>query len=412
MIAGATTYESRERLMRVFRTLIVATPALAALALAGCGDGGEKAAAARKRPPPLVGTMLASASDFAPQLEALGTVTPLQTVAVRARADGEIIRIAFREGDFVRAGQILMQLDDRNARAALAQAKATLAGARATALQATANYERATKLVKNGFVSGTDLDIRKAAADNGRASIASAVAAVSAAETQLSFLTIRAPVSGRTGELNFRLGANVRVGDALPLVTINQLSPIQVRFPVPPDRIQAVRMAMQQGVTVTASVQGEAAPTAPIASGRLAFLDNNVDPGNGSVAAKAQFDNAGDQLWPGAIVTIRLPLAAPQPRIALPEAAVQVGRDAPFVWAVASDGKIMMRDVGVAGRAGGRVYLASGVSPGERIVVDTLSKLKPGDKVRFRPGAAPVRAANDAAAPAGGRSADVPAVGG
>lgn len=388
--------------MRVFPTLMFAVPAMAALALAGCGDGEEKAgAAARKRPPPLVGTMLASASDFAPQLQALGTVTPLQTVAVRARAEGQITRITFREGDFVRAGQVLMQLDDRAARAALAQARATLAGARATALQATANYERATKLVKNGFVSGADLDIRKAAADNGRAGIASAAAAVSAAETQLSFLTIRAPVSGRTGELNFRLGANVRVGDALPLVTINQLSPIQVRFPVPPDQIQAVREAMAAGVTVTASVQNQAESAEPIASGRLAFLDNNVDPGNGSVAAKAQFANAGDRLWPGAIVTIRMPLAAPRPRIALPEAAVQVGREAPFVWAVAADGKVVMRDVGVAGRAGGRVYLASGVSPGERIVVDTLSRLKPGDVVRFRPGrGAPVQARNGAAAPA------------
>jgi RND family efflux transporter MFP subunit len=373
------------------------------LSLAGCGGGEGQAggAGARKRPPQLVGTMLASAADFAPRLEALGTVTPLQTVAVRARADGEIVRILFREGDQVRTGQVLMQLDDRAARAALAQARATLAGARATSVQATANYERATRLVTNGFVSGTDLDIRKAAADNGRASIAGAAAAVAAAETQLSFLTIRAPVSGRTGELNFRLGANVRAGDTLPLVTINQLSPIQVRFPVSPEQIQAVRMALQQGVSVTAGVQGDAAPAAPIATGRLAFLDNNVDPGNGSVAAKAQFENAGDKLWPGAIVTIRMPLATPQPRIALPEAAVQVGRDAPFVWAVAGDGKIMMRDVGVAGRADGRVFLASGVSPGERIVIDTLSKLKPGDKVRFRagPGGA-VRAAN--AAPAVG----------
>ncbi len=369
------------------------------MALASCGgEGGDAGASARKRPPLLVGTMLASASDFAPQLEALGTVTPLQTVAVRARAEGQITSIRFREGDFVRAGQLLMTIDDRAARAALAQARATLAGARATSLQASANYERATKLVKNGFVSGTDLDIRKAAADNGRASIAAAAAAVSAAETQLSFLTVRAPVSGRTGELNFRLGANVRAGDVLPLVTINQLSPIQVRFPVPPEQIQPVREAMAAGVLVTASVQGQDAAEAivrPIATGRLAFLDNNVDPGNGSVAAKAQFANGGDRLWPGAIVTIRMPLAAPRPRIALPEAAVQVGREAPFVWAVAGDGKVVMRDVGVAGRADGRVYLASGVAPGERIVVDTLSKLKPGDKVRFKPeGAAPVQARN------------------
>lgn len=365
-------------------------------ALSACGSDNDKP---RQRPPTLVGTQLAAATAFAPQLEALGTVTPLQTVQVRSRADGQILRIAFREGDTVRAGQLLFQLDDREARAALAQAEANLVAARATAAQAEADYGRAQALVKNGFISGTLLDARKAGARNAAAAISNAAAQVATARARLSYLAIHAPVSGRTGELNFRLGANVRVGDALPLVTINQIAPIQVRFPVPPEQIQAVRLAMKSGAAVLVSAR-EAADT-PIASGRLAFLDNNVDAGNGSIAAKAEFANADDLLWPGAIVTVRVPLASPRPSITLPEGAVQLGRDAPFVWTVGADGKVAMRDVDIAGRQGGKVYLAGGVSSGERIVTDTLSRLKPGDAVRFKPGARPQAAANDRSPVAG-----------
>lgn len=363
--------------MMVARVLL-SVGVLASLAACGGAEGDKP----RQRPPLLVSTELAATSAFAPQLEALGTVTPLQTVQVRARAEGQILRIAFREGDTVRAGQLLFQLDDREARAALAQAEAGLAAARATAAQAEADFGRAQALVTKGFIAGTVLDARNAAARNAVAAIADAQAQVATARARLSYLAIHAPVSGRTGELNFRLGANVRVGDALPLVTINQIAPIHVRFPVPPDQIQAVRLAMRAGADVTVSAR-EAADT-PIATGRLAFLDNNVDPGNGSIAAKAEFANADDLLWPGAIVTVRMPLAGPRSSITLPEGAVQLGRDAPFVWMVGADGKVRMRDVDVAGRMGGKVYLAGGVSPGERIVTDTLSRLKPGDAVRFK----------------------------
>ncbi len=369
-----------------------------ALALAACG-GGDKDAQ-KKRPPAMVGAMAASSADFAPRLVALGTVTPLQAVDVRPRTDGQITAILFREGDNVRAGQPLFQLDDRAARAQLAQARASLASARAAAMVARSDFSRAEQLVDKGFVSKAVLDQRRAIAGSADAAIAGAVAQVSSAETLLSYLTIRAPVAGRTGELGFRIGATVRPGDVPPLVTVNQLSPIAVRFLVPSSDIQQVRSAMAAGaMPVIARAQGTA-NALPLATGRLAFLDNNVDPGNGGVAAKAEFSNAGDTLWPGAIIDIVLPLGAASPRIVLPEAAVQTGRDAPFVWAIGKDGKIAMRTVSVAGRADGKVYLASGVAPGENIVTDALSKLKPGDTVRTRPGGpGPGRAPRNAMAP-------------
>jgi RND family efflux transporter MFP subunit len=399
-------------------------PVLALLSACSGGDEGADGngrGPGMRRPPLLVAAQTVAMAEYAPTLVTLGTVAPRQSVAVRPRADGEIVAIAFREGDNVRAGQVLFRLDSRQARASLQQAQAQLATAVATEIQARADFERAQALVGKGFISGTVLDQRRAAADAARAQISSASAQVSAAQTTLSFLTVTAPISGRTGELSFRLGANIRQGDTA-LVTINQLSPIHVRFLVPTSNVQQARALLGAGggrVVARAQGSGEV-----LASGRLVFLDNNVDPGNGGVTARAEFANADEGLWPGAIVNVEFPLGASSPHIVLPEGAVQTGRDAPFVWAVKSGrvpspgaaapagggrgagGKVEMRDVVVAGRLGGKVYLASGLKAGEQVVVDALARLKDGDPVRLKgPGKPRVAGAGPAAAqgaPAGG----------
>lgn len=392
----------RQRLLRC--------AALGVLALVAACSGGEdkKTGGANRRPPQLVAAQAATMENFAPTLVALGTVTPRQSVAVRARADGEITDIAFNEGDTVRAGQLLFRLDSRQAEAAVAQAQAEVKGAIAAERRATLDYERAEALVGKGFVSAAARDLARANAFAARSQIETTRALLRAAEVQLSFLTIRAPISGRTGELGLRRGANVRQGDTTPLITINQLSPIHVRFLVPADSVQQARAVLASGGAVVARARDDAG-AAVLARGRLVFLDNNVDPGSGGVTARAEFANGDEALWPGAIVTIELPLAVPQPRIALPESAVQTGRDAPFVWAVAAGkpagvsaggngagggAKVAMRDVVVAGRMGGKVYLASGVKPGEQVVVDALARLREGDMVRIKPpgGRGPVTA--------------------
>ncbi|WP_197042002.1 efflux RND transporter periplasmic adaptor subunit [Sandarakinorhabdus oryzae] len=390
--------------------------AVASLCLAACsGSGdGKDGKGGMKRPPQLVAAQTVAMEDFAPTLLALGTVTPSQSVAVRPRADGEIVGIAFREGANVRAGQLLFRLDARQAQANVQQARAGLASAIAAEIQARAEYSRAQALVGKGFISAAVVDQRRAAADAARAQIDAARGQVKAAETQLSFLTVTAPISGRTGELGFRLGANVRQGDATALVTINQLSPIHVRFLVPAANVQQARLLLANsgGAVVARDRQsGEV-----LATGRLVFLDNNIDPGNGGVAARAEFRNEGDVLWPGAIVDVEFPLGRATPHIALPEGAVQTGRDAPFVWAVSAGGngpdgkapagkggggKVQMRDVVVAGRLGGKVYLASGLKPGEKVVVDALARLRDGDAVRLKGPGKPQMAASPDRAPAG-----------
>jgi RND family efflux transporter MFP subunit len=380
--------------------------------LAACSGGGEEGKGnAARRPTQLVSALSAGMEDYAPTLIALGTVAPRQSVAVRPRADGEIVAVTFREGQFVREGQVLFRIDSRQARASLQQAQAQLASAIATEVQLRADYERAQALVGKGFISGTVLDQRRAAAEGARAQIASARAQVAAAQTQLSFLTVTAPISGRTGELGFRLGANIRQGDAA-LVTINQLSPIHVRFLVPAANVQQARALLTAGggrVVARAQGSGEL-----LASGRLVFLDNNVDPGNGGVTARAEFANTDETLWPGAIVNVEFPLDSARPHIALPEGAVQTGRDAPFVWMVADSaegataakpaggagGKVEMRDVVVAGRLGGKVYLTSGLKPGEQVIVGALARLKEGDDVRLKPANKPRVAGAPEVAPA------------
>ncbi|MEI6486063.1 MAG: efflux RND transporter periplasmic adaptor subunit [Sphingomonadales bacterium] len=403
------------------------------LSLSACSRDEEGGPGGRKRPPQLVAAQIAATENYAPTLVALGTVTPSQSVAVRPRADGEIIRIAFAEGASVRAGQVMFQLDARAAQAALQQARAALASATATEIQARGDFNRAQALVGKGFISGTVADQRRAAADAARAQIENARGAVKAAETQLSFLTVRAPISGRTGELGYRLGANVRAADATALVTINQLSPIHVRFLVPAENVQQARGLLAGGGGSVVAKERETGKI--IATGRLVFLDNNIDPGNGAIAARAEFRNDGDMLWPGGIVDVEFPLAAATPHIALPESAVQTGRDTPFVWAIkaagkpkggaasagpdaagggragggksgrGAGGKVEMRSVVVAGRLGGKVYLASGVTPGEKIVVDALARLRDGDMVRVKgPGKPPADGKPQMAAASGRRA--------
>ncbi len=361
-------------------------PILLLLLVTGCGG----TVAPKPKPALSVAVEPAALADYAPRLTVLGTVTPLQSVAVRSRVDGQVTAVLFREGETVRAGQPLFRLDDRAVRASLAQNRAAMASAAATRLQAAADLKRSEALVASGFVSKATIETKQAAADTAAANIGGAAAAISAGETQLSYLTVRAPVAGRTGEINFKTGATVRTADALPLVTVNQLSPILVRFAVPPEQIQPLRSALAAGtVAVTARVHGG---TTPLATGRLVFLDNNVDASTGSLAAKAEFTNTGDALWPGALVDLDVPLGGSARRIAVDEAAIQNGPDFTFVWTVGGNGTVGLTKVVVAGRADGKAFIASGLEPGKVVVTDALAKLREGDKVKIK-GAKPAAAA-------------------
>jgi multidrug efflux system membrane fusion protein len=349
------------------------------LVVSACG---KDDAATKPKPPMVVAATPAAVADYTPRLTVLGTVTPLQSVAVRSRVDGQIVSVAFTEGADVRAGQTLFKLDDRAARASVAQAAAALASAEASARQADADYKRAQSLVSSGFISGATIDQKRAAAATAEAAIGGARASLQAAQASLSYLTIAAPVSGRTGEIGFKLGATVKANDATPLVTVNQLSPITARFAVPPDRIQALRDRYRAGPVSITALDRDAGRV--IATGKLVFLDNNVDASNGSIAAKAEFANADAALWPGALVNLDVPVATPRRMIRLPEAAVQNGQDFTYVWTVSPDNKATLTKVVLAGRVDGNAYIASGLAPGAMVITDALAKLRDGGKVKIK----------------------------
>jgi RND family efflux transporter MFP subunit len=346
------------------------------LALAACGKDDS---ATKAKPPMTVAAVSAEPADYTPRLTVLGTVTPLQSVAVRSRVDGQIVSVLFTEGDTVRAGQPLFRLDDRAARASVAQASAAVSSAEANAVQADADFKRSQALVSSGFISGSTIDQKRAAAATASAAIGGARASLQAAQANLSYLTIVAPVSGRTGEIGFKMGATVKNNDAAPLVTVNQLAPITARFAVPPDRIQELRDRFRTGpVAIIALDRGSGNV---ITSGKLVFLDNNVDPSNGAIAAKAEFSNADDALWPGALVTLQVPTATSSRLIRLPESAIQNGQDFTYVWVVGADSKILLTKVVIAGRADGNAFVLNGLKPGTMVVTNALAKLREGSKV-------------------------------
>lgn len=354
------------------------------LLLTGCNKADT---ANRPKPPALVSSELAVFADFTPKLVVLGTVTPLQSVAVHARTDGQIETVRFTEGADVVTGQSLFRLDDRIARANLASALAGLDSAMARAAPAQGEFSRAQSLIAGGFISAALLDSKRASANNARADIAAARAAVAAAQTSLSYLDIKAPISGRSGEIAFKRGATVRAGDPVALVTINQLSPISIRFAVPADRIAPLRAALAQGPIATdalARTDGNGAHTV-IATGRLVFIDNMVDAQSGAVAAKAEFANSNSTLWPGALVDLAVPLAASRRLIRVTESAVQNGPDFSFVWAISPGNTAILTKITVAGRSDGYAYISQGLAPGTPVVTDALAKLKAGGSVRSKP---------------------------
>lgn len=321
-----------------------------------------------------------------------GTVEPTQTVAVQPQVAGPITAVRFAEGDEVRAGQVLFEIDPRPARAALAQAQAVLARDRATAAAARADAERYARLVTQGYVTQSQADQQRATAEAIGATIAADEAAVQTARLNLDYTTIRAPISGKTGTLNVRLGNQVRSPNTVPLVTINAVSPVLVRFPMPDRTLQDVRSAQRAGRKLEVVITG-----APVGGaterGTVDFVDNAVDTVSGSVTLKATFANADRRLWPGAFVPITLTLGQTANSVLVPSIAVQQGPQGPYVFVPDAQGKVRQVQVTVDRAVGELTAVAKGLAAGDRVVVDGQSRIFPGATVKVartvptRPGA-------------------------
>ena len=321
----------------------------------------------------------AQQKDVPVQIRAIGTVQPLQTVAVRALVGGQLTRVWFREGDEVRRGAMLFTIDPRPLQATLAQAQANLARDQAQLRNAESERARYGDLVKKDYVTREEFDKISAGAEAARAVVAADRAAVENARLQLSYCEIRAPLDGKTGSLQVHAGNIVKANDTTPLVVINQVRPINVQFSVPERDLGRLR-ASGMGMPVTATPQGANI----LESGKLTFVDNTVDATTGTIALKASFPNGDRALWPGQYVNVAVTLSARPNAIVVPAQALQNGQRGQYVYVVKSDNGVEMRPVAVAQQVDQQVIIESGVAAGETVVTDGQLKLTPKSKVEIK----------------------------
>jgi multidrug efflux system membrane fusion protein len=328
---------------------------------------------------------VAAAGQPAPAVPVVvATVTALATVAVKSRIDGEIMEVHLKDGQDVKAGDLLFTIDSRTIQAQLEQAQANLAHDQALLVSAQREVERQNSLVKKNFASKQAVDQARASADSLQASVAADQAALDAAKVQLSYTEIRSPIDGRAGVVNLPRGNMVKGNDSGSLVVLNQLRPIYIAFALPQRELPRVRQAMAAGpLTVSATVPGDSGP--PVA-GTLTFVDNAVDASTGTIQLRATFDNADTRLWPGQFVNVTLTLRVEPSAIVVPDAAVQHGQSGAYVFVVRPDSTVEMRPVVVDRSVAGESVIASGLAAGEVAVVEGQLRLAPGMKVEPRPG--------------------------
>jgi multidrug efflux system membrane fusion protein len=367
--------------------------------------------------------------DVPVQVRAIGNVQALATVSVLSMLNGEVMDVGFAEGEEVAAGSRLFTIDPRPVQAALLQSQATLAQYQAAVKQAEANLARDTvqlnnakveeeryrKLVEGGFVAreqydqirttelalGATIEADRAAVETARALVRAGEAAVENARVQLSYTEIRAPISGRTGNLLLHKGNVVKANDVgNPMVVINRIHPIYVTFAVPEAQLEQIKR-YQTGteLPVEATVTGQPGGTE---RGRLTFINNAVDPTTGTIQLKATFENTKNLLWPGQFVNVALTLTRQPGALVVPSQAVQSGQQGSYVFVVKSDQTVEPRPV-TTGIADGRdVVVASGLALGERVVTDGQLRLVPGARVDVKtaPPGSPAPGATAPAAPA------------
>ena len=326
--------------------------------------------------------------DFHVELKALGTVTALNTVNVRPRVDGQLVKVLFEEGQLVKAGDLLAQIDPRPYRVALQQAEGALAQSQAQLRNAEVDLARYQGLYAEDSIAKQTLDTQAALVGQYRGTVKSNQAAVAEARLNLDFTEVRAPISGRLGLRQVDVGNLVGSGDTTPLVVITQVEPIAVNFTLPEKDLPPVlaKVRDNQMLRVEAWDRGE---QQLLAEGVLHSLDNQIDVATGTVKLKARFANAGEGLFPNQFVNVRLRVETRQQATLIPSAAVQYGARGTFVFVVGQDDKVQLRDVRIAASDGATSLVEEGVKVGERLVLEGTDRLKDGSEVEVigEPGA-------------------------
>ena len=331
------------------------------------------------QPPTAVRITPAVQEDLVVRLKALGTVTPLQTVTLRSRVDGELVRLAFQEGQQVKAGDLLAEIDPRSFKVQLAQAQGQQKQNMAELDNAQGQLDRFRELQSKHFVSAQDLSDQQARVRQFQGRRQSDQAAVDEAQLQLQYTRITAPVSGRMGLRNVDVGNLVRSGDEEGIATITQLSPISVLFTLPESELPAVIEAMRQDPQLKVEAW-DREERKLLATGTLTSLDNRIDTSTGTLKLRALFENADESLFPNQFTNIRLQVSSAN-SVVIPNAAVQFGSKGTYVYVIGDDDTSSMRPVVLGAADGERVAVREGLKPGERVVLEGLDRLREGSKV-------------------------------
>jgi multidrug efflux system membrane fusion protein len=318
------------------------------------------------------------------RLAAIGNVDPYNTVAVKARVDGQIIAVNFHEGQAVRRDEVLFRLDPRPFDAALHQAEANLARDRASYDHAKMQEQRYQELLRKNFVSKDAYAQYLTNAETAAASLKASEAAVETARLNLQYCTIRSPIDGYVGRVMLQLGNLVKANDTASLVVINQVKPIYVTFAVPEQQLVEIRRHMAAG-PLEVAVTTPDAQHAPRETGRLVFIDNAVDQSTGTIKLRAEFENRDLGLWPGQFVNVSLKLYDQAGALVVPSLAVQTGPEGEFVFVLKPDATTEVRKVTIARTDGDLAVVADGLHRGEKVVTRGQLRLAPGVKVVVRP---------------------------
>jgi len=400
-------------------TRIVVASVIAVAFLAACShsssssssadSGGKKSRKQRAAEDGPIPVTLAAVTrqDVPVYLNGLGSVLAFNTATILAQVSGQLIAVPFKEGDEVEKGALLAQVDPRPFQATLDQAIAKKAQDQATLVSAQLDLKRYQDLLPDGYVTGQQVDQQKALVLSDQALVQSDEAAIEGDRVQVSFCAIRAPFSGVAGIRQIDVGNLVSASNATGIVVLTQIKPIAVTFTLPEQSLPQIRGADSQPLTVVAVTRDN---QKELARGKLTAFDSQIDATTGTIKIKATFPNQDKKLWPGQFVNARLLVRTDHNALTVPAPAVQLGPNGSFVYKVQADQTVQMQVVTVGQTEANVATITSGLSEGDKVVVDGQSRLQPGSKIQVSGGAAdggntPAGAA-DAAAGKGAAAAD------
>jgi multidrug efflux system membrane fusion protein len=308
---------------------------------------------------------------------AIGNVQPYVTVSVKSRVDGQLLSVGFKEGDYVKEGQIIFQIDPGPFKVALQQAEANLAHDTAQLQQFKKTLERYIPLLKKGYVSKQEYDQADANSKAQEAVVMADKASVDNAQLNLDYCTIRASISGRTGNLLVNSGNLVKATDTSPLVVINQITPVYIAFSLPEQALSSILQEMKKGkLAVNLQVKNQTS----VLQGQMSFIDNTVDASTGMIKMKALFDNQHEELWPGEYVDVTLPYITVHQALLIPTQAIQASPDGAYVFVVEKNSSVTLKNI-KAGASLGENSIVEGLQTGDVVVVTGQAQLIDGSIV-------------------------------